>query len=70
MHGERKPNAVVSIYTRDWTDEKKSMKIAQVIRDLGIKNELKYKPDLYTYLNIFRFGVFKLWPTVYTLYAL
>ena len=55
----------MSVYTRDWTDEKKSLKIAKVIRDLGIKEELKYKPDLYTLLNIFRDGVFKLWPTVY-----
>ena len=65
VRGERKQNAVMSVYTRDWTDEMKSMKIAEVIRDLGIKQELKYKPDLYTFFNIFRVGVFNFRPTVY-----
>ena len=63
--GQRKENAVINVYTSNWTDEKKSLKIAKVIRNLGIKEELKYKPDLYTYFDIYRYGVLKLWPTVY-----
>ena len=63
--GQQKENAVINVYTSNWTDEKKSLKIAKVIRNLGIKEELKYKPDLYTYFDIYRDGDFKLWPTVY-----
>ena len=66
--GEQRPeNAVMNVYTSDWTDKKETMKIGKVIRELGIKEELKYKPDLYTYLKIFRDGEFHLCPTVYSI---
>ena len=64
--GEQQPeNAVMSVLTNNWTDEEETKKIGKVIRDLGIKEELKYKPSLYTHLNIFRDGEFQLCPTVY-----
>ena len=64
---ERPENAVMSVYTSDWMDEEVTMKIAYIIRDLGIKEKLKYKPELYTDLNIFRDGDCRILPTVYQL---
>jgi len=64
--GKIKPNAMISIMTLDWTEEEKTMKVATIIRNLGIEYELMYKPDLYTSLNIFRNNIYNLRPSIYS----
>jgi hypothetical protein len=58
---------MMSIITLDWTDEEKTMKVAKIVRKLGIKYELKYKPNLYSSLDIFRNNIYNLRPSIYSL---
>ena len=55
----------MNVFISNWMDEKKSLKIAKVLRDLGIKQEIKYFPDLYILLNIVQAAEFKPWPTFF-----
>jgi Domain of unknown function (DUF1917) len=65
--GQRTNNTMITIYTRDWTDQESTLKIAEVARGLGLKNELLYKADAYTVLDIYRHNVYNLRPTIYKL---
>ena len=58
-------DANISVFTRDWTNEKTTMKIAEIIRTLEIGCEMKYKPDVYSEFKIDRTNVFKMRPTIY-----
>ena len=57
--------AAVSIETDDWTSEDKTMKVAKVIRSLGITQGLGYKLHLYSQLKILRTNPYNLKPTIY-----
>jgi hypothetical protein len=59
------PCASVSIETDDWTSEEKLVKVAKVIRGLGIKQGLGYKMNLYSQLRILRTNPYNLKPTIY-----
>jgi len=60
-------STMITIYTRDWTDQKTIWKIAEIARDLGLKNELSYKTDAYTNLGIYRRNVYDLQISIYWL---
>uniref|UniRef100_A0A8C3PCX8 Chromosome 11 open reading frame 68 n=1 Tax=Chrysemys picta bellii TaxID=8478 RepID=A0A8C3PCX8_CHRPI len=56
---------VICIYTDDFTDEEKVMDADAAIRGTGVKCLLSYKPDVYTYLGIYRDNRWHLCPTIY-----
>jgi hypothetical protein len=56
---------MMSVQTGDWTNEEKTMEVAKVIRELGITasgTDFKYKPDIYTLVDIYRRNEYKLGP--------
>lgn len=61
--GERKQ--VICAYNQNFTDESDVIKLDSVIRSTGVKCPLSYKPDVYTYLGIYRNNRWKLCPTIY-----
>ncbi|KAJ3585223.1 hypothetical protein NHX12_013944 [Muraenolepis orangiensis] len=56
---------VICMYNRDFTDEGEVMRLDTAIRATGVKCQLSYKPDVYTYLGIYRNNRWKLCPTIY-----
>ncbi|XP_053575984.1 UPF0696 protein C11orf68 homolog [Bombina bombina] len=56
---------VICVYTQDFTDEESIMHTDSVIRSSGIKCILSYKPDVYTYLGIYRNNRWQICPTIY-----
>ena len=63
--GQRTMNTMISVVTEDWTDTASTMEIAEICRSLGLEAQLKYKPQIYSDLNIFRNNVYDLTPTIY-----
>ena len=57
---------VICVYTSDFTDMQEVVKAENVLRNLGIRIDLKYKPDLYTYLGIYRGNPYNILPRVYS----
>ena len=65
VDGKTYPNAMMSVVTRDWTNKETTMEVAKVIRELGmtaIKGVLRYKPDIYTVVDIYRKNGYNLGP--------
>ncbi|CAL8384147.1 unnamed protein product [Arctogadus glacialis] len=56
---------VICVYNHNFTDEVEVMRLDTAIRSTGIKCSLSYKPDVYTYLGIYRNNRWKLCPTIY-----
>lgn len=56
---------VICAYNQNFTDESEVVRLDSVIRATGIKCPLSYKPDVYTYLGIYRNNRWKLCPTIY-----
>nr|XP_033813341.1 UPF0696 protein C11orf68 homolog [Geotrypetes seraphini] len=56
---------VICVYNCNFTDEEKVMELDAAIRAAGIKCQLSYKPDVYTYLGIYRNNRWHLCPTIY-----
>ncbi|XP_029381965.1 UPF0696 protein C11orf68 homolog [Echeneis naucrates] len=56
---------VICVYNKNFTDESDVVRLDSVIRATGVKCPLSYKPDVYTYLGIYRNNRFKLCPTIY-----
>ncbi|KAF7214554.1 UPF0696 protein C11orf68 homolog [Nothobranchius furzeri] len=56
---------VICAYNHNFTDESEVMRLDSVIRATGVKCPLSYKPDVYTYLGIYRNNLWKLCPTIY-----
>lgn len=56
---------VICSYNENFTDETDIMRLDSVIRATGVKCPLAYKPDVYTYLGIYRNNRWKLCPTIY-----
>ncbi|XP_068116046.1 UPF0696 protein C11orf68 homolog [Hyperolius riggenbachi] len=56
---------VICVYTDDFTDEESIMQTDAIIRSSGIKCLLAYKPDVYTYLGIYRNNQWQICPTIY-----
>lgn len=56
---------VICVYNQDFTDEEQVMGLDGAIRATGVKCPLSYKPDVYTYLGIYRDNRWKVCPTIY-----
>ncbi|KAL2805886.1 UPF0696 protein C11orf68 isoform 2, partial [Daubentonia madagascariensis] len=56
---------VICVYTDDFTDRLGVLEADSAIRAAGIKCLLTYKPDVYTYLGIYRANRWHLCPTLY-----
>ncbi|XP_036404485.1 UPF0696 protein C11orf68 homolog [Megalops cyprinoides] len=56
---------VICAYNQSFTEEDQVMRLDAVIRAAGVKCPLSYKPDVYTYLGIYRNNRWKLCPTIY-----
>ncbi|XP_029942170.1 UPF0696 protein C11orf68 homolog [Salarias fasciatus] len=56
---------VICAYNENFTDESEVMRLDSVIRATGVKCPLSYKPDVYSYLGIYRNNRWKMCPTIY-----
>ncbi|XP_019713944.1 UPF0696 protein C11orf68 homolog [Hippocampus comes] len=56
---------VICVYNHNFTDEREVVQLDAHIRASGVKCPLAYKPDVYTYLGIYRNNRWKLCPTIY-----
>ncbi|KAL2079090.1 hypothetical protein ACEWY4_024834 [Coilia grayii] len=56
---------IICVYNESFTDEDQVMRLDAIIRATGVKCPLSYKPDVYTYLGIYRNNRWKLCPTIY-----
>ncbi|XP_057709874.1 UPF0696 protein C11orf68 homolog [Corythoichthys intestinalis] len=56
---------VICVYNKNFTDESQVVQLDAHIRASGVKCQLSYKPDVYTYLGIYRNNRWKLCPTIY-----
>uniref|UniRef100_A0A8C4NJE7 Chromosome 11 open reading frame 68 n=1 Tax=Eptatretus burgeri TaxID=7764 RepID=A0A8C4NJE7_EPTBU len=56
---------VICVYSRDFTNEEDVFALDGAIRAAGIKCPMLYKPDVYTYLGIYRNNPWGLCPTIY-----
>ncbi|XDV19582.1 hypothetical protein PO909_025028 [Leuciscus waleckii] len=56
---------VICVYNQNFTDEEQVMRLDATIRAAGVKCVLYYKPDVYTYLGIYRNNRWKICPTIY-----
>uniref|UniRef100_UPI00358E38BD UPF0696 protein C11orf68 homolog isoform X2 n=1 Tax=Myxine glutinosa TaxID=7769 RepID=UPI00358E38BD len=56
---------VMCIYSQDFTNEEDVFAVDGAIRAAGIKCPMLYKPDVYTYLRIYRRNQWGLCPTIY-----
>lgn len=56
---------VICAYNQNFTDESEVVRLDSIIRATGVKCPLSYKPDVYTYLGIYRNNRWKLCPTIY-----
>ncbi|KAM9827654.1 UPF0696 protein C11orf68 homolog [Neosynchiropus ocellatus] len=56
---------VICVYNNNFTDEGEVIRLDSCIRASGVKCPLAYKPDVYTYLGIYRNNRWKLCPTIY-----
>ncbi|XP_058871954.1 UPF0696 protein C11orf68 homolog [Acipenser ruthenus] len=56
---------VICVYNQTFTDQEEVVRLDAAIRATGIKCQLSYKPDVYTYLGIYRKNRWKLCPTIY-----
>ena len=45
---------MVSIMTSDWTNKAETMEVGRKIQDLDNSVALRYKPDIFTILEIYR----------------
>lgn len=56
---------VICVYNENFTEEDQVVRLDAAIRATGVKCSLSYKPDVYTYLGIYRNNRWKLSPTIY-----
>ena len=57
---------VICMYNKNFFDRDQMLESERTIRSLGIKGTLKYKPDVYTYLGVYRRNPWQLNPIIYT----
>lgn len=56
---------VICVYNHNFTDESEVIRLDSAIRATGVKCSLSYKPDVYTYLGIYRKNRWNICPTIY-----
>lgn len=56
---------VICVYNKNFLDMNEVMAAEKGLRDIGIQCWLCYKPDIYTYLDIYKVNKWGLKPTIY-----
>ena len=56
---------VVCIYNEDYTKTEQVLELENKIRAIGIKCQLLYKPDVFTYLGIYRKNTWNIRPSIH-----
>lgn len=56
---------VICVYNQNFTDEEQVVRLDSAIRAASVKCVLYYKPDVYSYLGIYRNNRWKICPTIY-----
>jgi hypothetical protein len=56
---------VICVYTRDYTDEADVFKVRQGLHQLGVKEHIGYKPDIYTHCRVYKGNYWRIPPTRY-----
>ena len=65
LTGSARPAAqVICVYTYDFTDDVDVTRVRRRLRQLGFDRKLCYKPDAYTYLDIYRGNPWHIPPTI------
>lgn len=62
----KKPTHVICVYTEDFTNEEQVRAVEIGLRKVGVTSVMRYKPDVYTTLGIYRNNRWGLKPTIYT----
>mmetsp|Transcript_34801 Transcript_34801/g.44390 ORF Transcript_34801/g.44390 Transcript_34801/m.44390 type:complete len:223 (+) Transcript_34801:79-747(+) len=57
---------LICVYTNDFTDEEDVFRVRSALRNLGFRNRLNYKPDIYTHLGIYQNNQWGLKPSFYS----
>lgn len=57
---------VVTIWNRDHTKEEDILAAEKVIRDIGVKNRMVYKPDIFSAIGVYRGNPWQLRPAILT----
>jgi hypothetical protein len=63
--GEWDSNAMISIFTNNWTNQAATMAVAKSIFNIGVHGRLRYKPEIFTALGIYYENPYNLKTTVY-----
>jgi hypothetical protein len=61
-----KKQHVICIYTNDYIDEEDVNRVRVRLNELGFKGKLQYKPDSYTYCDIYANNPWNILPSCYT----
>ncbi len=59
--------ARVCVYTRDFRDMADVRRVRSALKALGFVRPLSYKPDLYTYWDVYTGNALKVKPTLFTM---
>ncbi|XP_038046461.1 UPF0696 protein C11orf68 homolog [Patiria miniata] len=64
--GDNSRSHLTCVYSKDFTDKSGVLKLESRLRQLGIRCRLAYKPDVFSYLGVYRGNEWGLKPTIYT----
>lgn len=59
------PTHVICIYTIDFTDQNDVLRVRNELKGLGFTSALQYKPDVYTYLGVYKNNPWNISPIIY-----
>ena len=62
----KNPNLhVICVFTENWTDKDDVMRVEKELRSLGVTGVIRYKPDIYTHLNLYHGNKYGIKTTIY-----
>ncbi len=50
---QKKQQHVICVYTDDYFNSEEILRVREKLRDIGIQEQIYYKPDIYTHLGIY-----------------
>jgi len=62
---DRTGEHVICVYNRDFTDQEQVYELDAMLRAIGIRTQMLYKPNVYTYLEIYKGNEWGIRPTIY-----
>ena len=57
---------VICVYTENFADKDDVWRVEKELRSMGFTDILKYKPDIYTWFQIYIGNKYKIKPSLYT----